>query len=160
MENLTISKENAVKAFEATNSKGKNLLKNLFGEKVFVKNIIERIDSLQAALDYNGKTLERFNWETERGTDQQRATAELEEIALALREGKELGMGDKWYYPYFYKNVTGAGSVAGFSYCDYHCDLDCSFVGARLSVDTSDKAIYIGKKFLSIYARHLAPNKK
>lgn len=43
MENLTILKENAIKAFDEANAKGKNLLKNLFGEKVFIKNIIERL---------------------------------------------------------------------------------------------------------------------
>ena len=56
MENLTISKENAIKAFEGANEKGKTLLRNLFGEKVFVKDIMERIDSLKSALEYNGKT--------------------------------------------------------------------------------------------------------
>lgn len=154
MENLTISKENAVKAFEATNSKGKNLLKNLFGEKVFVKNIIERIDSLEAALKYNGKTMEQFNHETERDTDGQRAGKELEEIALALREGKELDMSQKWYYPYFRR---AAGSVAGFSCGDYACDY--STVGARICVDTTEKAVYMGKKFTDIYTRYLSPNK-
>lgn len=156
MENLTILKENAVKAFEEANAKGKNLLKNLFGEKVFVKNIIERIDSLQAALDYNGKTMERFNWETERDTDAQKAEKEIEEIALALREGKELTMDQRWYYPYFERNT---GSAVGFSFNDYFFDVGCALVGARRSVDTSEKAIYMGQQFIAIYNRSLAPNK-
>lgn len=60
MENLTISKENAIKAFDEANTKGKTLLKNLFGEKVFVKNIMERIVDLSSALEFNGKTMEQF----------------------------------------------------------------------------------------------------
>lgn len=157
MENLTISKENAVKAFDEANAKGKHLLKNLFGEKVFVKNIIDRIDSLEAALAYNGKTIERFNWETERDTDAQKADKEIEEIALALREGKELAMDQRWYYPYFKRD---AGSSSSFSFCAYHYADDHAGVGARRSVDTSEKAIYMGKQFISIYNRSIGPNNK
>lgn len=154
MEELKISKENAIKAFEGANEKGKTLLTNLFGEKVFIKKITDRIKTLQDALDYNGKTLERFNWETERDTDQQKATKELEEIATALREGKNLEMQDYWYYPYFEKP---AGLGSGFSYFDYRYVFTLSSVGARLCVDTSEKATYMGKQFISIYNRHLSP---
>lgn len=154
MENLTISKENAIKAFDEANEKGKTLLKNLFGEKVFVKNIIDRIKTLEDALEYNGKTVERFNYETERDTDTQRAGKELEEIAKALREGKALKMNQRWYYPWMYKPT---GSAVGFSYGDSYYDLDYAFVGARLSVDTPEKAIYMGKQFAHIYTRHLSP---
>lgn len=154
MENLTISKENALKAFEEANSKGKTLLKNLFGEKVFVKNIMERIDSVEAALEYNGKTRQQFDWETERDNDAQKAGKELEEIAKALREGKPLEMGHRWYYPWFNKP---SGSSRSFSVCDYFCACGLAVVGARLSVDTSDKALYMGKKFADIYTRYLSP---
>ncbi|MGJ1305152.1 hypothetical protein [Sphingobacterium multivorum] len=156
MENLTISKENAIKAFDEANDKGKNLLKNLFGEKVFVKNIIDRIKTLEDALEYNGKTVEQFNWETERDSDAQKADKELEEIALALREGKQLTIGQKWYYPYFYKPT---GSSSSFSCRDYYYDNDNAIVGARRSVDTSEKAIYMGKQFAAIYTRSLAPSR-
>lgn len=156
MENLTILKENAIKAFDEANAKGKNLLKNLFGEKVFVKNIMDRIDSLQAALEYNGKTIEQFELETEHDTDAQKADKEIEEIALALREGKELTMEQRWYYPYFSRNT---GSAVGFSYHDCHYDYVNACVGARRSVDTSEKAIYMGQQFIDIYNRSLAPNK-
>lgn len=156
MENLTISKENAVKAFEGATAKGKTLLKNLFGEKVFVKNIIEQIKTLDDALAYNGKTKEQFAWETERDSDAQKADKELEEIALALREGKPLTMGQRWYYPYFNKPT---GSSVGFSYLGYFCDCDDAVVGARHSVDTAEKAIYMGKQFVDIYTRKLAPSR-
>lgn len=156
MENLTITKENAIKAFDGANDKGKNLLKNLFGEKVFVKNIIDRIKTLEDALEYNGKTVAQFNWETERDSDAQKADKEIEEIATALREGKTLEMGQKWYYPYFYKPT---GSSSSFSYDDYLCVGVGAHVGARRSVDTPEKAIYMGKQFASIYTRSLAPSR-
>ncbi|GAB1462205.1 hypothetical protein [Pedobacter sp.] len=113
------------------------------------------IKTLQNALDYNGKTLKQFNWETERDTDQQKATKELEEIAKALRLGNELTMTDTWYYPYFRRN-----SVSGFSFNDYDCDRAYSIVSSRLCVENSDKAIYMGKQFIEIYNRHLAPEQK
>jgi len=121
-------------------------------------NIMDRIDSLEAALDYNGETIEQFNWRTERDTDAQRADKEWEAICLALREGKELEMGAYWYYPYVLKPKAGSGS--GFSYYDYHYDGAYSVVGARHSLDTADKAVYAGKKFISILTRRFSPNTK
>ncbi len=112
------------------------------------------ITSLEAALLFNGKTKEQFENETERDTDGQKATKELEEIALAIREGKHLSMKHRWYYPYFERN-----SVGGFSCDGYYCDCAYSYVGARLSVDSSEKAIFMGKTFEAIYNRHLAPSK-
>lgn len=156
MENLTINKENAIKAFDEANEKGKTLLKNLFGEKVFVKNIMERIVDLPSALEYNGKTQEQFDWETERDSEAQKAEKAIEEIATALREGKPLEMDQRWYYPYFERNT---GSSVGFSYYDYFYDYVRAAVGARRSVDTSEKAIYMGKKFIEYYNKMLAPTR-
>ncbi len=156
MENLTINKENAIKAFDEANEKGKTLLRNLFGEKVFTKDIMERIDSLKAALEYNGKTQEQFDWETERDSEAQKAEKAIEEIATALREGKPLAMGQPWYYPYFKRNT---GSSVGFSAGGYFCDFDRAVVGARRSVDTPEKAIYLGKKFIEYYNKTLAPTR-
>ncbi len=156
MENLTISKENAIKAFEGANEKGRTLLRNLFGEKVFVKDIMERIDSLKAALEYNGKTQERFDWETERDSEARKAEKAIEEIATALREGKPLEMDQRWYYPYFERNT---GSSVSFSYYGFGYDDDDADVGARRSVDTPEKAVYMGKKFIEYYNKMLAPTR-
>lgn len=156
MENLTISKENAIKAFEGANEKGKTLLKNLFGEKMFVKNIIEQIDSLAAALEYNGKTQEQFDWETERDSEAQKAEKAIEEIATALREGKPLEMDQRWYYPYFERNT---GSSVSFSYDGFDYGDAYAAVCARRSVDTPEKAIYMGKKFIEYYNKLLAPSR-
>jgi len=43
METLQISKENALKAHEGASEKGKSLLENLFGAKIFKKGLVERI---------------------------------------------------------------------------------------------------------------------
>ncbi|WP_312139480.1 hypothetical protein [Sphingobacterium sp.] len=157
MGTLSINKENAIKAFEQANDKGKKLLKNLFGPAVFVKNIMEIIVDLPSALAFNGKTQEQFDWETERDTDAQRADKELEEIATALREFKPLSMSERWYCPYFERQNTG--SFSSFSFCAYNCDIDYAGVCARHCVDTSEKAIYMGKQFIKIYNRKLGPSR-
>ncbi|HMR18383.1 MAG TPA: hypothetical protein PKA53_03705, partial [Sphingobacterium sp.] len=108
------------------------------------------------ALTYNGKTRERFDWETERDTDAQKADKELEEVATALREGKPLEMGERWYYPIFNRPT---GSSRSFSVDGYLYDDDYAAVGARHSVDTSEKALYMGRQFIEIYNRRLAPSK-
>ena len=50
METLQISKANALKAHEDANSKGKSLLENLFGKKVFQIDVKDRIKNFQIAL--------------------------------------------------------------------------------------------------------------
>ena len=151
-----VSKNEVLKIHSSSDETSKTKLEKIFGSEVFQVEITDRIKTLLDALDYNGKTLESFKWETERDNDQQRATKELEEIALALREGKELAMDAYWYYPWMKRPVS---SGVGFSYGVYLCARSASAVGARLCVDTSEKAIYMGKQFADIYTRHLSPNR-
>lgn len=150
---ITANKEAVLEQHGKRGKKIKTVLEELFGREVFLRPAIERIKTLQDALDWKGETLEQFKFRTERDTDQQKATKELELIAEALREGEPLG--EKWFYPYFVKPKAGSGS--GFSFSGYGCDGDLSYVGARLCVDTSEKAIYMGKQFIEIYNRHLSP---
>jgi hypothetical protein len=81
--------------------------------------------------------------------DKELADKELAVIAKAVRQGNELG--DYWYYPWF----NSARSASGFSF--YVCDVarGSSCVGSRLCVETSEKATYMGKQFLSIYNRSI-----
>lgn len=116
--------------------------------------IMDRIKTLQDALDYNGETIEQFNTRTQYDADHEKAYKELCVIALALNEGKPMNYKNTKeykYYPYF--NAAGSGS--GFSFCGYACDDDYSYVGARLCVNTSEKAEYMGKQFIEIYNRYI-----
>ena len=152
MENLTILKETVINAYSKANEANKDLLENLFGTEVFVETLMDRIKTLDDALEYNGVSKSHFEEMTKCDTDGQRAGKELEQIAKALREGKPLRMDQEWYYPYF-KRTLGS-----FSFCTYCCH-DGAGIGARLSVDSSDKAIYMGKQFVDIYNRYLTPEK-
>ena len=55
METLQISKANALKAFKEANDKGKLLLSNLFGEKVFSQKITDRVKSFENACEIIGE---------------------------------------------------------------------------------------------------------
>lgn len=47
--NLTISRENAIAAYDNTNDAGRKLLENLFGKEVFTKDITERVKTFEDA---------------------------------------------------------------------------------------------------------------
>lgn len=54
------------------------------------------------------------------------------------------------YFPYFYINSGG-----GFSYFDFDDVNAGSSVGARLLLETSEKAIYMGEQFTDLYKSYL-----
>lgn len=154
METLQISKENALKAYDQAGEKTKKVLANLFGEKIFVKNIIERIKTLEDALEYNGETLEQFEARTIKDSNDERAYKALKAIALALNEGTPMDYTDTdvyKYYPWF--NAVGSGSGFSFRVCAY--GFSFSLVGARLCVNTREKAEYMGKQFIEIYNTYI-----
>lgn len=68
-------------------------------------------------------------------------------VAEALREGKDPK--DCFYYPYFYR------SGGGVSFGDYDADGGYSVVGARLRVDTPEKARHLGKVLEPQYKTYL-----
>jgi len=130
------------------------ILKNTFTPKELGLNIIDRIKTLSDALEYAGETLDQFNDRTINDTDDEKAYKELKAISFALNEGKHMDYSDTnvyKYYPYF--NAAGSGS--GFSFRGCFCVCAYSGVGARLCVDTREKAEYMGKQFISIYNRYI-----
>ncbi|HWK58137.1 MAG TPA: hypothetical protein VNQ80_12395 [Parapedobacter sp.] len=106
------------------------------------------IVSVEKALEYRGETIEQFNYRTQFDTDQQRAGKELEVIAEAIRQGQK---GDYDYYPWF----NSARSARGFSFGDYRCAYSVSCVASRLTVDSSEKATFMGKTHIGIYDRYI-----
>lgn len=52
--NLTISRENAIAAYDNTNDAGRKLLENLFGKEVFAKDITERVKTFEDACNVLG----------------------------------------------------------------------------------------------------------
>ncbi|AYD48224.1 hypothetical protein D6B99_11810 [Arachidicoccus soli] len=146
MDTLQITKDSAMKAHTEANDKGKKLLENLFGKKHFVKNILERCFDLRDACIETGKDINTLFASAK--DDYERAEIAIKTFAEALREGKPER--ECFYYPYFYNNGSG-----GFSFDDTNDDGTYSSVGARLRVDTAEKAAHLGKIMLEDYKTYL-----
>ena len=110
---LKISAENALKAYNATDANGKELLEHLFGKEVFApKNIMERVKSFGDAVDVLGiehpfiKALKNHQnmFDGADGNEDVDAFLKLRIVTAALNEGwKPKFDGDeRRWYPYFY----------------------------------------------------------
>lgn len=146
METLQIEKLKAQQAHENAGNKGKRLLEDLFGKKVFLKDVTERIQTIEDAFtDQELDMAQELN-----GLDHYKAAERcLEVIAAALREGNELdfeNLNQYKYYPWFRRSSGG-----GFSFNDFVYANSCAYVGARLCVDTGAKAAYFGGQFTSLW---------
>lgn len=110
---LKISAENALKAYNATDDNGKELLEHLFGREVFApKNIMERVKTFEDAVKVLGDNNASVNQylfvangpEMDETGKDLLAYLKLRIIAEALNDGwkpKFDGEERRWY-PYFY----------------------------------------------------------
>lgn len=139
----------------------KMLLEENFDKKVLAGNIMDRIKTWEdAAAEYGIDPVTSLPYQSPVNNRQVAANAffVLDVIAEVLREGVILDWTNdqqqKWYC-WFNKYNSGSGfSFGGTAY-------DWSFTntngGARLCVDTQDKAKYMGTQFLSIFNQFLNP---
>jgi hypothetical protein len=141
-ETLSILKENALKAYIDGNDSEKSLLSNLFGNHHFKSsNILERVTDPRSACEELGLNYDELFIECM--DEYEKAEKAIKIVAAALREGKDPK--DCFYYPYFYS------SGGGFSFLRVLHDIVSTFVGARLRVDTSEKAKHLGQCMLPFY---------
>ena len=110
---LKISAENALKAYNATDANGKELLEHLFGKEVFApKNIMERVKSFGDAVDVLGiehpfiKALKNHQnmFDGADGNEDVDAFLKLRIVTAALNEGwqPQFTEDERRWYPYFY----------------------------------------------------------
>lgn len=109
--NLTISRENAIAAYDNTNDAGRKLLENLFGKEVFTKGITERVKTFEDACSVLGDDHPlvgqyRFSDAAYKGhpmSEDSIAYLKLCIITAALNEGWEPQFTeDEWrYFPWF-----------------------------------------------------------
>lgn len=152
METLQINKANALTAYEGATLKGKKLLSDLFGEKVFVKDIREVIKSYEDACEYVGVKplqLSDFNFLPEQDREYHYHDHRQVIIKRALNEGWIADhSNDDRKYTIWYKR---AGSGVGFSYFDYHYGDSHSLVGSRHEF----KSLELGKYFASQFIKEV-----
>lgn len=149
METLEISKENAVLAHQEANDKGKKLLENLFGKKVFLKTITERVQTFEDALEETGESISNFKRRTEDHEPDTLAYEKIKVIVKALNAGwtPNWDNGSEYkYFPYF-----DMRSGSGFSYATYAYWYSITIVGSRLCFKSSELAKYAGTQFTDIY---------
>ena len=109
--NLTISRDNAIAAYDNTNDAGRELLKHLFGEEVFTKGITERVKTFEDACNVLGDdhplvtqySLTAATFKGDPKTEDLIAYLKLRIITAALNEGWEpqFTVDECRYYPVF-----------------------------------------------------------
>jgi signal-transduction protein with cAMP-binding, CBS, and nucleotidyltransferase domain len=155
METLQITKEAAILAHEEASSKGKTLLENLFGKKTFLKNIKDRVKSIEDAIAELGEddveVIELRKLQDSGITSHILKQQIMVVITKALNEGwipDWSNSNETKYFPWF---RMGSSSGSGFSF--HVCDSwgTYSHVGSRLCFKSRELAEYAGKQFTEIY---------
>ena len=152
-ETLEITRQAAIKAHDEASTKGKTLLENLFGKRVFQKDIKERIKTFDDVIRELGDDPEEFkNAISIMEEPDEIAYVKLKLIAKALNEGWtpdwSNGEWDKWY-PWF--KMDDSSSAGRFSFCAAVNRYSLSLIGSRLCFKSKDLATYAGTQFLDIY---------
>jgi hypothetical protein len=149
MKPIEITPENANKAFNAADEKGKALLTALLGEETFKAKSKARIETFEEALEQFNIDKTEFENSCKGLTTDEVAYRKIKLIAKALNQGwtPDWDNDNEYkYYPYF--NMQ---SGVGFSHSGYDYRGTCTDVGSRLCYKSSDLATYAGKQFESIY---------
>ena len=152
-ETLEITRQAAIKAHDEASTKGKTLLENLFGKRVFQKDIKERIKTFDDVIRELGDDPEEFkNAISIMEEPDEIAYVKLKLIAKALNEGWtpdwSNGEWDKWY-PWF--DMDDSSSAGRFSFRGSDDRHSGSFVGSRLCFKSDELADYAGTQFLELY---------
>ncbi|KQC02070.1 hypothetical protein [Pedobacter sp. Hv1] len=141
MENLEVSKDQIRKDYEAGDAKTKAILVKIFGQSTFDKNIMEKVFSMETALEYNGETMEQFIERTKDMDPFDWAIACQRAFAFAMNEHVHLTTEDTWYYPYYRRS----GFRFSFSVWTVSHSRTGAYVGSRLCVNSSEKAVHMDK---------------
>jgi len=155
METLQIKKEDALKAHLNAKPNGKKLLENLFGEKVFIKKVTDRIRTIDDVLEDNNITHKEIDkmFENAPGHLKHQYIAEL--LCKSLNEGwvPDWNNDNQYkYYPWF-KMGSSAFRCDGYDYWNSSSD-----VGSRLCFKSSELARFAGEQFTDLYKKFMLIN--
>ncbi len=155
-ETLEITKEAAIKAHDEASTKGKTLLENLFGKRVFQKDITERVKSIEDAIrELGNNDVEVIQLNRMKSIGLQNhiiGNQELIVIAKALNEGWQPDWQNDNEYKYFpWFDMDNSSSAGRFSFHASGLRHSLSAVGSRLCFKSKDLATYAGTQFLDIY---------
>lgn len=156
MEELTIKKENAIKAYKTATAESKKMLETIFGKEIFSQKITDRIKSVRDAfeeLDICPSDIE-VSLPCELKGDKESILNYINAIVVtrALNEGWEPDFDNSSegkYYPYF--DMRSAGS--GFACNGCNCWISLTYTPARLCFKTPELAVYAGKQFNEMFKK-------
>jgi len=148
MENLQVTKTNAITAYNNGDSSIKKALIDLFGEDFFTpKNIMDRVKTVDDAFAIKGISIGSIV--NDNDTTDEIAYKILKVIVEVLNEGwvPDWKNSNQYkYYPWF-----DLSSGSGLSCADYVALSSHSDVGSRLCFKTAELAEYAGKQFIKEY---------
>lgn len=152
METLELKKENVLKAYENADKKDKALLEALFEKKIFKKNMIDRVttmDDVFEELEIDKKAFYKALKDANL-SDDTIAYEEIKLIADCFNEGWKPNWdnsSENKYYPWFKMDSPGFRFV-GFD--GWH---SLSYVGSRLCFKSGEIATHVGENFTNVYKR-------
>lgn len=132
-------------------------LEATFGEDFFNQDITEQIGSYEDACAYLQKEpVNEAALLAAGATAKQIAGIKLEDITLALNEGKptDIYNGQQRWYPVFW--TKGSPAAFAFVYSDYGSSSARAGSGARLSYHEKRVSDYSGTKFSSLWQEYLS----
>lgn len=154
METINGFKEKAIKAHADGNSTEKNVLETVFGKKTF-QSVLERVTTFEEACLETGRDPNDPFFSEVR--PHENANRKIEEVALALNEGKVLSLSDSstekwWVY------VIRDNSISGFRLyvVVYTLTATRAGLGSRLAFASEKKANHFAKHFMPLINESLA----
>jgi len=149
MDELKVTRENALAAHAEANQKGKALLENLFGKKVFQREVTERIKTFDDVLDELGISAVEFAAATKGLSHDEIAYRQIKLIVQALNEGWQPDWTDSDRYKYYPWFDLSSGRGLSYNACAY--GYARSGVGSRLCFKSRELAEYAGTQFKDLY---------
>lgn len=149
---LNVDKKNALIAWRKADSKGKELLENLYGKKVFEnQNIMDRIKTFEDAMEETGRPdAPDFSCLPPDMRNHFIAQYKMSVITEALNEGWKPDWDNNGKYKYYPWFVMAPSSFA-FD-CSYYGISNASAgSGSRLKFKTSELAKYAAEQFINIW---------
>lgn len=159
MSKTSITKQEAIEAYDSSNEDQKKFLEKVFGEEIFTKSIRDRVKTFEDALAIVGKNPNRDILLQYNGADKEIIAAvaflKLSIICRALNEDwvpDWSNSDERKYYAWLeYGEREASPSGFGFSRSRYDDSNTYSIVGSRLCYKSSELAIYAGQQFEALY---------
>lgn len=161
MQQLQIDSRKAKMLYEKGSDEIKEIMVDSFGKEFFSKKIIDRIKTYEdACADLGLDPIDELPFTIAKNARQEAANAftMLDIISEVLLENAKIDWTDsdqeKWY-PYFNNYTSGSGfRFGGAAFGGANAGAGG---GARLCLDTQEKAMYFGKQFIDIWNKFLNP---